>query len=394
MESTTRALTVSDRIKDKIRHDWQQVPAEFIAYGIEHRKNAHEESARRVAYLLLDVGVESLLKAKLSVSSRPSEDRKDNPKGRDFPSIANAVYEILPSQFSEADKKEAIRYHGIRNQIYHDGLGIVPSDASLDGYAAFAVKILFTVLAVDLSDWMREPRNEPGQKPSEQSEQERLLKENRRQAQEAVAVKIDELRAKRKEVDALLKEIADWVAPKLLSEDTWRRFYEALNNPKPSLPAAFFGVKDANDDESGRPQPEQFFVKFLSKHISDDEARSYFLGLSAEGRYKIAHHLVWWIEEELFWEFDPLSLSLVLLSYWPDFPYDRENYMILLDDAQMYEMELFRPGADNEPAIWEDLGESNVHAVLTEGDNRLRALDELCQELSDWRSERESQYWK
>jgi hypothetical protein len=47
--------------KDKIRHPWQSGPTELISHAIEHLHN-RTEFDNRIAFLLFDVGVETLFK--------------------------------------------------------------------------------------------------------------------------------------------------------------------------------------------------------------------------------------------------------------------------------------------------------------------------------------------
>lgn len=393
----TGSLRVSKTIEGKIRHPWQQVPAELIAHGLQHKNQGSEDFDLRVAFLLFDVGMETLLRTFLLLDRRLSgmkkhpRDRKEIVKSESFYKLVDAVNEDMPSLFSEDDKSSALFFHDLRNRLYHDGNGINVTRNQVSDYADFAVKILTALLGVDLSELLKEP---------ELLRQREIVRQQeetvRQQERDSVVVKKQELDEKVKQIHALVEEIIISIAPKLMYERTWHKFYEEFSKPQPPLPESFFRNAPKESDTSVQLEPEELFDKFLARHIGDEEVRSYFLGLPVDERRRIAPRLVYWIDEELFGEIAPFSLSVELLCWWPEFPYDPaseyESHHLAL--AAMYPDDMIHrvydyPGKDIVEVVYPTTDEA-----LSEGNARLESLEAILQDLLDWRTERESRDWE
>lgn len=147
---------------------WQNYPERFIRYA-SNFKNTQDDFERLIGYLLLDVGVEALLKAYvLADSSLKYEKREASAKGvvgKDtipdskitaanfdkitFHNLIETVKLIANSRVSDEELRNAEHYHGIRNIIYHEGRKTIPSVQDFKEYLALAQSFLHRLLGVD-----------------------------------------------------------------------------------------------------------------------------------------------------------------------------------------------------------------------------------------------------
>ena len=147
---------------------WQNYPKKFIRYA-SNFENTKDDFERLIGYLLLDVGVEALLKAYvLADSSLKYEKREASAKGMvgkdtisdskitaanfdkiTFHNLIETVKLIARSKVTDAELKHAEHYHGIRNIIYHEGRKTVPSVQDFKNYLALAKSLLQKLLAVE-----------------------------------------------------------------------------------------------------------------------------------------------------------------------------------------------------------------------------------------------------
>lgn len=137
-----------------LTHPWQSGPVEIISYGLEHLRS-HDESHRRIGFLLIDLGVETLLKTFLSLPENVTHastsyfERKKAVNGN-FHELIAGLIAAAPDRLGAYDRDHIEFYHGLRNQLYHQGNGITVSSEHATGYAELAVGLLERLLDVKL----------------------------------------------------------------------------------------------------------------------------------------------------------------------------------------------------------------------------------------------------
>lgn len=119
---------------------WDDTAIKLIQYATKFRHNA-DEFERLVGYLLLDAGVETLLRSFLIMS-----DTKTNIDKLNLHDLVEKVRQVAGSKINEIDLEDAKRYHNVRNKIYHQGEGFFPPKKKFEGYLELAERLLETLL--------------------------------------------------------------------------------------------------------------------------------------------------------------------------------------------------------------------------------------------------------
>lgn len=147
---------------------WLNYPEKLIQYASKF-KDTKDDFERLVGYLLLDVGVESLLKAfVLADTSLKYPEREASAKGlieKDkiseskisavnfekikFHELLEKVRLIVKSKVTDDELKNAEHYHGIRNIIYHEGRKTFPSTQDFNDYLVLANSLLHKLFSTD-----------------------------------------------------------------------------------------------------------------------------------------------------------------------------------------------------------------------------------------------------
>ena len=146
----------------KIKHPWQAGATELIKYAIEHQQKENAFS-QRIAFLLLDIGVETLFKTYLMLpesitdSKTKFHDRKKAAKGG-FHGLLEAVKISATDELAHLSLTHVEYYHEIRNKLYHDGEGITVSEEKVKNYARLAIDLLKALLDVDLEFILEDPK--------------------------------------------------------------------------------------------------------------------------------------------------------------------------------------------------------------------------------------------
>jgi hypothetical protein len=142
-------MKVSDVTEKALIHPWQSGPTELISLAIHHLRN-NNDFDRRIAFLLLDIGIETLLKTYLTLPDKITgaktkfHERKDASESN-FHSLLKGVETASP-QLEGYDFSYLQFYHDLRNKLYHQGNGITVSEQHVNGYAELAVELLKTLL--------------------------------------------------------------------------------------------------------------------------------------------------------------------------------------------------------------------------------------------------------
>jgi len=141
----------------KTQHPWQTGPTELIEFALE-RMHKGSDFDRRLAFLILDVGVETLIKTFLTLPDsvtgvRTSFSARSNAAQGGFHALIQGLIESIPDKAKTIDFAHIQYYHGIRNTLYHQGNTVATvRDDQLRGYASLAVSLLKELLDIDLSE--------------------------------------------------------------------------------------------------------------------------------------------------------------------------------------------------------------------------------------------------
>jgi hypothetical protein len=147
----------------KTQHPWQAGPTELIEFALE-RMHKGEDFDRRIAFLILDVGVETLFKTYLTLPDSVTQfqikraDRREAVDNGNFHDLLRAVQNANPKKAATINFAYIEHYHNLRNTLYHQGnqVAAVPMN-QLDGYAKLAVNLLREYLDVNLSSKLKRP---------------------------------------------------------------------------------------------------------------------------------------------------------------------------------------------------------------------------------------------
>lgn len=149
----------------KIVHPWQTGPTELIEFALE-RMHQGSDFDRRLAFLILDVGVETLFKTVLNLPESEMQfqikraDRLEASQGN-FHELLHGIQGSNPKKAANFNFAHIEHYHDLRNMLYHQGNQVTAvTMAQLEGYAKLAVDLLREYLAVDLSANLTLPKPE------------------------------------------------------------------------------------------------------------------------------------------------------------------------------------------------------------------------------------------
>jgi hypothetical protein len=128
---------------------------------------------RRVAFLILDVGVETLFKTYLTLPDGVTQfqikrgERYEAADGN-FHELLRGVQNANPKKASTINFAYIEHYHNLRNTLYHQGNQVtaVPMH-QLEGYAKIAVNLLREYLDVNLSPKLKRPSSAGSFSPSD-----------------------------------------------------------------------------------------------------------------------------------------------------------------------------------------------------------------------------------
>lgn len=150
----------------KTQHPWQVGPTELIEFALAQMQKGSDFD-RRLSFLILDVGVETLFKTYLTLPDSFTQfqtSRGDRHKAVDgnFHELIRGVQSANPKKASGINFAYIEHYHNLRNTLYHQGNQVtaVPIH-QLEGYARLAVNALQTYLDVDLSKALRPAKKLP-----------------------------------------------------------------------------------------------------------------------------------------------------------------------------------------------------------------------------------------
>jgi len=149
---------------------WQYFPKKFIQFASQF-KTTNDEFERLIAYLMLDVGVETLCKVYLLMTNSDTikyKKREEIANGTiskniipdsgitaadfdtaNFHILVENVKRLSDSKINDEDIKKAEYFHKLRNNIYHQGVKSAPPKKDFEEYLSLANSLLDTLLGVN-----------------------------------------------------------------------------------------------------------------------------------------------------------------------------------------------------------------------------------------------------
>lgn len=199
----------------KILEAWQKAPVKIVSEAIQYASNQNEED-NLIAFILLDVGAEMLLKTYLGLpknitGSTTSEDERYSIIRKGFHDIIEGV----KGSRQGISAKELARvefFHGIRNKLYHQGNGLTVQRVHLEEYISVIKTLFQQLLKVDLDVQLSN-----SSLTKEEAERISLIKAD-------IHKSLDLARTKRKELELCCNLVVETVAPKLLLPSFIRNF--------------------------------------------------------------------------------------------------------------------------------------------------------------------------
>jgi hypothetical protein len=194
---------------------WQKAPVKIVSEAVHHASKKSEED-NLIAFLLLDVGAEMLLKTYLGLpkkitGSTTSEDERYSIIRKGFHDVVEGVKNSRQG-ISLKDLARVEFFHGIRNKLYHQGNGITVQRVHLEEYIS-VIKVLFKqLLKVDLDEQLSNTSL-----TKEQAERISQIKED-------VNNSLSLTKTKGKELELTCELIVEEVAPNFLLPSFVKKF--------------------------------------------------------------------------------------------------------------------------------------------------------------------------
>jgi len=139
----------------EIQRPWQNGSTELIDYALQHIRRGTELD-ERIGFLLLDVGVEMMIKTfllqsdEINEAQAPYHERKQATKGN-FHALMLGLESAAGERLSSHNLTDMRYFHDLRNKLYHQGDGMAISSERARDYAALSLRLLRDLLGVDLS---------------------------------------------------------------------------------------------------------------------------------------------------------------------------------------------------------------------------------------------------
>ncbi|MFW6116455.1 MAG: hypothetical protein ACOC6F_01895 [bacterium] len=137
-----------------LEHPWQSGPTEVIEHALDHL-NRTSDLDQRIGFLLLDAGVETLLKTFLLLPPEVtgvemSYGKRKRAAEGSFYDLILGVEEAAGERLEDINLAHVKYYHGIRNKLYHQGDGVTVNAGRAKSYALLAVQLLDRLLGVTM----------------------------------------------------------------------------------------------------------------------------------------------------------------------------------------------------------------------------------------------------
>lgn len=148
-------------------HPWQLFPGQLIRYALDHLHGSSEFD-QIVGFLLLDVGVETLLKVflllpeEVTKTDMPHKERRRAAEGN-FHDLIRGVERAAKTagnRLKGIDLRHVEYFHGLRNKLYHAGNGITVQGDHAEQYSEVALDLLDRLLGIPLKTSLEKQRRE------------------------------------------------------------------------------------------------------------------------------------------------------------------------------------------------------------------------------------------
>ena len=138
---------------------WASGPTEILQHAIELLKT-DSDTNRRLAMILTDNAVEQMIKTYLSLPRRvtglkiPRKQRQE--AAESFPTLLDVFEEYASDKLEGIDLGMIEWYHHIRNELYHQGIGLTVERQRPEIYAEMANRLLNNLFGATLSEQLGE----------------------------------------------------------------------------------------------------------------------------------------------------------------------------------------------------------------------------------------------
>lgn len=137
----------------KTQSQWASGPAEILEHAMK-LLYAGSESNRRIAMLLIDNAIEQIAKTYLSLPKRITGIKLSRKRLQEifesFPALLDALEELAFDKLGGVDLGAIEWYHRLRNELYHQGMGLSVERNKVHTYAELARKLLKNLFGEDL----------------------------------------------------------------------------------------------------------------------------------------------------------------------------------------------------------------------------------------------------
>ena len=127
---------------------WASGPSEILTFAIQ-LLSKDTDTNRRLSFILIDNAVEQSIKTFLSLPQRINGIKVPRKRVQEsfesFPSLIDLLEEYASEKVKEIDLGSIEWYHRLRNQLYHQGIGLTVGRDKVEIYSELA-KLLFLKL--------------------------------------------------------------------------------------------------------------------------------------------------------------------------------------------------------------------------------------------------------
>ena len=134
-----------------IQNPWAKGIYELLEHGIDHFLN-ETDFDRRLAIISIDNALELAIKTYISRNLRVFNiKRKDfNNIKQDFSKLLDLLSRIAPDKINDNEISNIEYYHNLRNNLYHEGIGISVDKNIVKSYGEDIIRFISTLLEINL----------------------------------------------------------------------------------------------------------------------------------------------------------------------------------------------------------------------------------------------------
>lgn len=129
----------------KSNQPWASGPAEILSFAIRLISDPTDTN-RRLSFILIDNSVEQMLKSYLSLPHRINgikiPRKRIEESFESFPTLLDLLEEFASEKVKDIDLGLIEWYHRLRNQLYHQGIGLTVEQDKVEVYSELAKALL------------------------------------------------------------------------------------------------------------------------------------------------------------------------------------------------------------------------------------------------------------